>query len=324
MTPDIQEKFRAGVKDGFRKGFSGFFWMLKIIVPVSFFTMLVEWGGIVDRFDFLFAPLMGWMHLPAEAALPILAGILTGVYGGIAAMAVLSLTVDQMTLIAVFLLISHALIQEGIIQGKSGIHPLKITAVRLAASFLTTAALGFFLKPVPAAFVSSGRLAAETAFLPVLSHWFLSTAGLCVQIFAIIMVLMLLLGIMKQFHWIPRIIGKFHWLLRALGLSDRVGMLWLTAGIFGISYGAAVIVEETREGGYPPEELEYLHISIGINHAMVEDPMLFLPLGLNPFWLWVPRILVALTVVQAWRWVRGIYRPAVPESRPGSKISDNR
>jgi hypothetical protein len=49
--------------------------------------------------------------------------------------------------------------------------------------------------------------------------------------------------------------------------------------------------------------LENLHISIGINHSLVEDPALFLSLGLAPFWLWVPRILAAMIVVHSHRFL---------------------
>ena len=50
-----------------------------------------------------------------------------------------------------------------------------------------------------------------------------------------------------------------------------------------------LIEESPREGGppsprtLPKEELENLHISVGINHGMVEDPAMFLVLGLNGF-----------------------------------------
>jgi hypothetical protein len=43
------------------------------------------------------------------AALPLLVGTLTGIYGAIAAMVVLPFTKGQMTLIAIFLLIAHNL-----------------------------------------------------------------------------------------------------------------------------------------------------------------------------------------------------------------------
>ena len=60
---------------------------------------------------------MGLLDLPPSAALPLIIGMLSSVYGGIAAMAVLPFSTAQMTLMAVFILMAHALIQEGIIQG---------------------------------------------------------------------------------------------------------------------------------------------------------------------------------------------------------------
>lgn len=83
--------------------------------------------------------------------------------------------------------------------------------------------------------------------------------------------------------------------------------MWLTAVIFGLSYGAAVIVSEVRNSSFTQAELEDLHISIGINHAIIEDPAIFLSLGLNPFWLWVPRFIAAIIAVHVfsvWRTIR--------------------
>jgi len=79
----------------------------------------------MEQIDFVIQPAMRFLSLPGLAALPLLMGALTGIYGGIASMAVLPLNTGQMTLIAVFLLIAHNLIQEGIIQGKSGMGILK-------------------------------------------------------------------------------------------------------------------------------------------------------------------------------------------------------
>jgi hypothetical protein len=89
-------------------------------------------------FDFLLKPLMGRLDLPPAAALPLIIGMLGSVYGaGIAALIVFPLGAAQMTLMAVFILTAHALIQEGIIQGQPGIHPLKATLVRIGAAIVT-------------------------------------------------------------------------------------------------------------------------------------------------------------------------------------------
>ena len=272
--------------------------MLQIIIPISFLTSLLSYSGWMDRIDFLLQPVMSLLNLPSMAALPILVGMLTGIYGGIASMVMLPLTNEQMTLIAVFILISHNLVQEGIIQAKSGIHPLKATLFRLAASVITVIIVSQFLKLDTLAVVSEGMSkAAAQPFIAMLKNWFIASFYLCIKMFVIIMALMILLGIMKSFNIIHYIVRVISPVLKAMGLNQKVGILWITAAVFGIAYGAAVIVEEVKEGNFDRQELEKLHISIGINHSMVEDPALFLTFGLNAFWLWVPRLLTAILAV---------------------------
>jgi hypothetical protein len=89
--------------------------------------------------------------------------------------------------------------------------------------------------------------------------------------------------------------------MRILRLSERIATLWVTSVTFGLMYGGAVIIDEAKKGALTKEELEHLHISVGINHAMVEDPALFLVLGLHPFWLWVPKLVMAILAVQTYR-----------------------
>jgi hypothetical protein len=101
---------------------------------------------------------------------------------------------------------------------------------------------------------------------------------------------------MKAFNIIDHTVRIATPVFRLLGLSRATGMLWLTAAIFGLSYGAAVIVEETKTSDFSRDELTRLQLSIGINHAMIEDPALFLPLGIPAFWLWIPRLVTAILV----------------------------
>jgi hypothetical protein len=301
----LRESFLAG----FSKGWSGFIWIMKILVPISLLTVLLAWSGWIEKAHFLIQPVMSWLSLPAMAALPLLIGVLTGIYGGIAAMVVLPFTKEQLTLMAIFLLIAHNLIQEGVIQGKSGLHPVKATVFRLTAASLTVMVAARFLDvsaiaPITAAVTTIAPLSLGA----MMGDWFLTTFELSVRIFVIIMSLLILLEVMKSLGWINRIVKLSRPLLRGLGLSENAGILWMTAAIFGLAYGAAVIVEEAKEGHLLKEELEGLHLSIGINHALVEDPALFLALGLHPFWLWVPRIITAMVAVRLLTFWQQIYK----------------
>ena len=286
------------LRRGVARGLSGFVWLLKILIPISFLTMLLQASGLLGRLDFLLAPLMGGIHLPPEAALPLIIGRLTGIYGAIAAMAVLPLTQGHMILIAVFLLISHALVQEGIIQGRCGMSALKATAVRLTASVVTVWAVAPFLEQsLEGAAVAAAAIGAGASLLGACRQWALDMTWLSLKILVIITALMVVLELMKAYRITDHALRLIRPLLRLLGLSDTVGMMWLTAAIFGISYGGAVIVEEARISHIPKGDLDRLHLSMGINHAMVEDPALFLSLGLPAFWLWVPRLVAALAAV---------------------------
>jgi len=294
----MKSKLKKGFTSGTTKGWSGFVWMLQIIIPISFLTSLLSYSGWMNRIDFFLQPVMSLFNLPSMAAFPILVGMLAGIYGGIASMVMLPLTGDQMTLVAVFILISHNLVQEGIIQAKSGIHPLKATLSRLTASVIAVMIVARFLRPDTPAVISEGlSRAAAQPFMIMLKNWAIASFYLCIKIFVIIMALMILLEIMKSFNMIHHIVRAISPVLKAMGLNQKVGILWITAAVFGIAYGAAVIVEEAKEGNFDRQELEKLHISIGINHSMVEDPALFLTLGLNAFWLWVPRLLTAVLAV---------------------------
>jgi spore maturation protein SpmB len=305
-------RIKDGLANGVHKGWASFIWMLKILIPTSLLTAVFQWSGVIEMLNPLVRPIMSLMGLPAMAALPLLSGILAGVYGGIASMAMLPFTREQMTLMAIFILISHNMIQEGVVQAKSGINPLKATIFRLAAGTITVLIVSLFLGGSHAApSLSQGSLTASEPFLAMIQNWGITTLRLAVKIFFIIMVLLICLEVLKALGWIDHIVRFFSPVLWLLGLDRQVGILWITAVVFGLAYGAAVIVEEANRGDLSKRDLEVLHLSIGINHSMVEDPTLFLALGLAPFWLWIPRLIMAIVAVRLLK-LWHAFRKAIP------------
>ncbi len=289
----------SGMRTGLKKGWSGFIWLLKIIIPVSFVTGLLVYFGLVYKLDFLLTPMMNLMGLPPSAALVIIAGIFTGIYGTVAALSVMPFSMDHMILLAVFTLICHNLIQESVVQGRSGINPFFAAAFRLVAAFVVTFCCAKLMGTTPeisVPFSADVLPGTDQAFTAWLAGWAMDTLKLTAQIFFIIMPLMVMLELARIFHLIDFVIRPLRPILAFLGLDKSCGMLWMTAAVFGLAYGSAVIVEETRTHTYDKEALTRLHLSIGINHAMIEDPVLFLPLGIPPFWLWIPRLVAAIIV----------------------------
>ncbi len=172
---------------GVKRGWSSFVWICKIVIPVSFLVTLLQWTGWLSQIDFLLNPLMKSINLPPEAALPIISGMLVNLYAAIAAMTALPFTLDQMTLIAVFTLICHNLIAEGIIQHKSGINVIKATLFRFIAATLVVIIASQFLGDTSQSFTIPGATAVSASLPEVLKDWGIDTVVLLLKILGIVM-----------------------------------------------------------------------------------------------------------------------------------------
>lgn len=300
---NVRTQLKSGFLEGVKKGWSSFVWIGKIVILLSFLVTLLQWTGWLNYLDFLLNPLTRLINLPPEAALPIISGMVINLYACIAIITVMPFTIGQMTLIAVFNLIAHNLILEGIVQHKSGINWAKITAIRIGAAIVTVLIVSRFIGDTSQS-IAPMSIGIQIPLLDVLRDWAINLAGILAKIFGIVMGIMIALGCLKSLGWIDHILRVFRPLGRLFGLREQTTMMFMAAIIFGLLYGGAVIVEEAKRAPSTREELEYLHISIGINHAMLEDPALFTVLGLNAFWMWVPKLVMAIVVVQSYRGLR--------------------
>jgi len=297
---EFRPRLKAGVRTGTRKGWSSFVWICKIIVPVSFVAAVIQWTGWLNQLDFLVHPLMNLINLPAAAALPIIIAMTVSFYAAIAIMVVLPFTIGQMTLIALFITIAHMLIVEGAVQHKSGLNFIKATLFRIGAATLAVFVVSQFFTGTEQSIGSAADIAARAPFTDVLSVWAIDTLKLLGRILLIIMLVMMLLYSLESLGWIRYLVKFFRPLMKVLGLSDQAVTMWITGAGFGLLYGSAVIIEEAKKEALTKKELEHLHISIGINHSMVEEPVLFLALGVNPLWLLIPRFIIAAIAVHAY------------------------
>ena len=310
---DFRTRLRTGLLTGIKKGWSSFVWICKIIVPVSFVAALIQWSGWLSQLDFLLHPLMNLINLPAAAAWPIIVAMTVSFYGAIAIMVVLPFTIEQMTLIALFITIAHMLIVEGIVQHKSGLNIIKATLVRIGAAILAVLVVSQFFTDTGQSIGLPDSIAVHTPFIEVLKVWAIDTLRLCGRVFVIIMLVMILLYCSESLGWIKYLVRFFRPLMKILGLSDQAVMMWVTGAGFGLLYGSAVIIEEAKKGALTKEELEHLHISIGVNHSVVEETALLLALGINPLWLLIPRFIIATIAVHTLRGVQYLKSKSLPK-----------
>lgn len=286
---------------GLKKGWHSFLSITLLIVPISLFVALLEWSGILYKMNFILDPLMKLLNLPGEAALPVLSGMLVNEYTGIAMMTVIPFTTTQMTLIAIFMMIAHSLIIEAAVQMKAGINALKITIIRIIAAIITVLIVGHFLGDNGKSLSVASGIGQSISFIDALISWGMDTGMLVVKVYFILTGVMLFLEALKGFGLIDYLTRALRPVMFVQGLSGKAGLPWLAANLFGLTYGAAVIIDEAKAGTLSKEELEYLHISIGINHSLIEDPMLFVAMGLPALLMWIPKIVMGIVAVFGFR-----------------------
>ena len=307
-------KLKSGVLNGIKKGWQNFLWMSRIFIPISLVMALLAWSGWLYKIDFILNPVMHLLHLPSEAAFPIISALFTSNYTTVAILAVVPFSMGQMILIAVFSLIAHNIITEGIIQHNAGINAFKITVIRLAAAVVTVLVISPFLGDTSQSVAGAGVLTEHATFLHALSTWGIDTGKTLLKIFGIVMGVLIILECLAHLRWDHYLYRFFRPFMKVMGLSDRSVILWVAAVVFGLMYGSAVIMQKAKEGSLTRSELERLNISIGINHSMAEDPMLYVAIGLNWFWLYIPKLLMAIICAQIYRGVEFVRLKLAPGS----------
>ena len=310
---EFRAQAKAGIRTGIKKGWASFVWICKIIIPVSFVAALLQWTGWLSEIDFLLHPLMSAINLPAAAALPIIVAMTISFYAGLAIIAVLPFTIEQIILIALFMTIAHMLIVEGIVQHKSGLNVIKATLVRIGAAVLSVFVVSQFFADTGQNISLPASLATQAAFIEVVKDWAIETSLLCVRVFVIIMLVMMALYASESLGWIKYLVRFFRPLMKVLGLSDQAATMWVTGAGFGLLYGSAVIMDELKKAALTKEELEHLQISIAINHSVVEEAGLFMAFGVNPLWLLITRFVAATLAVHALRGIQYLKRKLLPK-----------
>ncbi len=268
---------------------------------------LLDWLGLLDKIGDLLGPLMQLWRVPGESAVILVSGWLVGIYGAVAAMAILPLSAGQITVLAVMTLTAHNLPVEATVQHRTGTPWWLMAIVRL----VTGGVLGWIVAvatvregAAPSLAQPSAAVQATLGFGPFLLGWLRSAGSLALKVFVILIGLMLATEWMAAHDVYRRLARPLRPLLRFMGLSGAVAFLWITAIVLGLAYGSGLLMEEAREGDrYRPQDLRDLNVSIGLFHSLFEDSALLAACGASLFWITVPRMLVAAIVVRIVRWI---------------------
>lgn len=287
------------VKQGIMNGLHTTWTLGKVIFPVTLIVSLLQYTPVLPWLFDKLEPFMSVFGLSGEAAIPLVLGNLLNLYAAIGGILTLELTVKEVFIIAVMLSFSHNLLIETSVALKSGVKLWVVLSVRIGLA-LVAAFIINLVWPGGSEMVQYGLITAnETApvgmaaiFLAGLQKAVLGT----LQLAMIVIPLMIGIQILKDLKWLNVFTGWMAPVTRGLGMNENTALV-LTAGlIFGLAYGAGVLLQAVKEDGVSKKDATLAFIFLVACHAVVEDTLIFVPLGIPVFPLFIIRLCTAIAL----------------------------
>lgn len=142
-----------------------------------------------------------------------------------------------------------------------------------------------------------------------------------IQITLIVIPLMVFIEIIKDLSLLRFLTATMAPLTRWMKLKKEAGLPLVAGLVFGISYGAGIIIQAAREGTLDYRDIYMINLFLVICHSVFEDTILFAAIGA----VWLPVLVFRLLLAVVVCLVVARFWPSYPERlfREGQKAMKN-
>ena len=146
--------------------------------------------------------------------------------------------------------------------------------------------------------------------------------GTVLSIAMIVIPLMVVVEYLREWRVFDRLADRLAPGVGRLGLSGQAAFPLAAGAVLGLSYGSGLIIESAREGRITRHEAYILTALLAPCHAIFEDTLVFVPLGVNPFLLLGVRaagaFFLTLALIRIWQAIQGPGDPGASRRAGGT------
>ena len=274
--------------------------LFKIIIPVSIIVKIITELGLISYLGNLLSPLMSLVGLPGSYGLVWAAGICTNLYAAMLVFSKIivteSVNTAQVSVLAIMILVAHALPVEATVARKAGIR-LRVSLVfRIAAALI----FGIILNLI---FTSADILQSgpniiwypennETGIVP----WITAEILNYMKITGVIFMLITFMNILKATGVLNVLIRVLKPVLKGLGIGEKAIPITIIGIVLGYAYGGGLIIAEAKSGRVGKKDLFYTVIFLSVCHSLIEDSFLMISIGANAFTVFFGRFILSYLI----------------------------
>jgi hypothetical protein len=285
-------------------------WTLgKIIFPVTLIVALLQYTPVLPWLIEIISPLMKLVGLSGDAAIPLVLGNFLNLYAAIGAILTLDFTVKEVFILAVMLSFSHNILVESSVALKAGVKLWIVFTTRFGLAILSAIVINLVWQGggEPAQY---GMIQSETeqvsGVVSILMVAFEKAMLGILQLAMIVFPLMIGIQILKDLEWLKKFSSSMSPITKSLGMNENTSTTMAAGLLFGLAYGAGVMIQAVKEDGVSKKDVTLAFIFLMACHAVVEDTLIFIPLGIPVLPLFFIRLGVAiiLTLIVGFIWKR--------------------
>ncbi|MGG3561092.1 nucleoside recognition domain-containing protein [Neobacillus rhizosphaerae] len=299
----------SSLKKGLLVGLKTTWTLGKIIFPVTLIVAVLQYTPVLPWIIKLISPLMKLIGLSGDAAIPLVLGNFLNLYAAIGAILTLDFSVKEVFILAVMLSFSHNLFIESSVAMKAGVKLWVVLVTRPGLALLSAAVINLVWhgggEKAQYGLIEQSTVHADGVTGIILVA--VQKAGLGIlQLAMIVIPLMVVIQILKDLQWLNRFSKTMAPVTRTLGMKENTSTTMAAGLLFGLAYGAGVMIQAVKEDGVSKKDITLAFIFLMACHAVVEDTLIFVPLGIPVWPLFLIRLGVAilLTLIVGTIWTR--------------------